>query len=321
MASARDIDLVVTGAGGYVGGYLVRSATSRGYVTRALVREPVPWLEADQQTVVQALSQAAPAIDGADTVVHLAAPNETAFRSDPQAALLQTVEASQDVARACVRTGVRRLFYISTVHVYGSALHPGETITEETPAIPVADYGKSRLLSEQVVRDEATGVQVVVLRLTNGIGCPVSPLVARWTLVANDLCRQTAETGRMQLGQPAQWRDFIPLHAVASVVLDASDPARQELLPPGLYNLSAGRSITILDLAKVVAAEAAHMSIPVSIDAPDAQVESPYLVDNTRIRNTGLLPDDLSLSKSIRDTLELCVREAQSGRTSTRLGS
>lgn len=321
MASDRDIDLVITGASGYVGGYIVRSAASRGYKTRGLVRGPVPWLEPDQQRVVPALSQADAAIENADTVVHLAAPNETAFRTDPKAALLQTVEATRDVARACARNGVRRLVYVSTVHVYGSALQPGNTITEETPAVPNGEYGQSRLLSEQVARDEAVGVQVVLLRLTNGVGPPASPQVARWTLVANDLCRQAAETGRMQLAQPAQWRDFIPLPAVASVILGASDPGRHELIGPGLYNLSAGRSITILDLARLIAAEAGHMRIPVSIDAPDTPVESPYLIDNTKIRNTGLLAQDLSLSQSIRDTLQLCVVAAQHVRASTKLGS
>lgn len=321
MAPSLKGNLVVTGAGGYLGSYLLSAAVRRGRPTIGLVRAPVPWMEAERQRIAPVLSGSGLSIDGADAVVHLAAPNETAFRSDPEAAREQTVEASRGVARACARAGVRRLLYVSTVHVYGSALQPGAFITEATRAVPVGDYGWSRLRSEEVIQEEAEGVEVVIFRLTNGVGSPVSPLVDRWTLVANDLCRQAAEHGLMRLAQPAQWRDFIPLDAVASVILTASEAANQERLRPGIYNVSAGRSITILDLARLIADEASGMGIAASIDAPEADPESPYQVDNAKIRNTGLLPEDLSLSQPIRDTLALCVRAARENRTETQLGS
>lgn len=297
---------MVTGGSGYLGSYLVRSAAGRGCHAQGVVRTRVPWLEVDLQRVAPLLPGAEAAVDGADVVVHLAAPNETAFRTDPEEALRQTVAVSRSVARACVRTGVRRLLYVSTVHVYGSALAPGALVTEDSSPSPLREYGRSRLTSEAVMTEEAEGVQIVILRLTNGVGCPVSPSVARWTLVANDLCRQAAQTGRMALAQPGQWRDFIPLDAVSSVILAASDPANEQRFAPGVYNLSAGRSITVLDLARMIAALAEELKLPVSIDAPDAEPHSPYIVQNSKIRQTGLFPEDLSLLRELRDTLALC---------------
>lgn len=314
-------NMVVTGAGGYLGGYLVQAAARRGYPVTGLVREPIPWLERQRQQVVVSLSDSDAVIHGADVAVHLAAPNETAFRSNPSGALQQTLDASRDFARACARAGVRRLFYVSTVHVYGSTLAPGALVTEESRADPVGDYGRSRLLAEEVILEEAGSVQVVILRLTNGIGPPPSPLVRRWTLVANDLCRQAVKQGRLTLAQPGQWRDFIPLDAVASLIFDASAPANEERIPAGIYNLSAARSIIILDLAKLIAGEARRMGITVTIDAPRAQVQAPYLIDNQKIRHTGLLPEDLSLAPSIRDTLGLCVAAAGDAPPSTLLGN
>lgn len=299
--------LVVTGASGYLGSYLLRSASRRGYAAQGVVRAQVPWLEASVQQVAPLLPEADAAVEGADTVVHLAAPNETSFRTDPAAALQETVAMSRSVARACARTGVRRLLCVSTVHVYGSALRPGAWITEETPPAPIADYGRSRLISEQVMLDEAVGIQLVILRLTNGVGCPVSLLVDRWTLVANDLCRQAATSGRLRLAHPGQWRDFIPLDAVANVILDGSNKANEQRLGPGIYNLSAGRSITVLELAQLIAAEAKDMKLQVSIDAPVETADPPYRVDNSKIRHTGLLPDDLSLSGELRNTVALCL--------------
>lgn len=271
----------------------------------------MPWLAEELQRTAPLLPDAAAAIDGADVVVHLAAPNETAFRANPAEALEQTVTVSRSVARACSSTGVRRLVYVSTVHVYGSAMQPGALITETTVPSPLGAYGESRLASESVLVEEAAGVQVVILRLTNGVGCPVSPSVARWTLVANDLCRQAAETGRVTLAQPSQWRDFIPFGAVCRVILAAADPDNDDRIPPGVYNLSAGKSMTVLELARMVAAQAKDMGLRVSIDAPVEKAGRPYQVDNGKIRRTGLLPDDLSLSGELRDTLELCIGAAR----------
>ena len=303
--------LVVTGANGYLGGYLLRWAARRGHDVQGVVRAPVPWLAAEPQRVASLLPDAEAAVDGADVVVHLAAPNETAFRTNPEEAFEQTVSLSRNVARACSGTGVRRMVYVSTVHVYGSAMAPGALITEATVPSPLGGYGESRLASESVIRKEAVGVEVVILRLTNGVGCPVSASVPRWTLVANDLCRQAAETGRITLAQPSQWRDFIPLGAVSRVILAASDPTHDERIPPEIYNLSAGRSITILELARLVMAQAEDMGLRVSIDAPVEKATWPYQVDNSKIAQTGLLPDDLTLSGELRETLELCVGAAK----------
>ena len=303
--------LVVTGANGYLGSYLLRWAARRGHDVRGVVRAPVPWLATELQHVASLLPEAQHAVDGADVVVHLAAPNETAFRMNPEEALEQTVSLSRSVARACSRTGVRRMVYVSTVHVYGSAMEPGALITETTVPSPLGRYGESRLASESVICKEAVGVQVVILRLTNGVGCPVSPSLPRWTLVANDLCRQAAETGRITLAQPSQWRDFIPLGAVSRVILAASDPTHDERIPPEVYNLSAGRSITVLELARLVMAQAEDMGLRVSIDAPVKKAAPPYQVDNGKIKQTGFLPDDLALSGELRETLELCIGAAR----------
>lgn len=313
--------IVVTGASGYLGSYLLRSAARRGCPTQGVVRAPVPWIERDSQRIAQLLPEAEAAIEGADVVVHLAAPNETTFRTNSEDALQETVAMSRSVARACAKVAVRRLLYVSTVHVYGSALRAGARVTEDTVPSPVGDYGRSRLISERVLLEEAPGVQVVILRLTNGVGCPVSPLVARWTLVANDLCRQVAETGRMKLAQPSQWRDFIPLDAVVELILEASQRAHQDQFPAGVYNLAAGRSITVLGLAELIALEAQNLGIPASVEAPTGADSPPYQIDNRKIRSTGLLPADLSLSNAVRDTLRLCVAAVRGSQDRAPLGS
>ena len=73
--------------------------------------------------------------------------------------------------------------------------------------------------------------EVVVLRLTNSIGALVAPSVNRWTLLANDLCRQAALTGRGLVSQThgCQWRDFVALRWAGSYVQQREGSGTRDL--------------------------------------------------------------------------------------------
>jgi hypothetical protein len=168
-------------------------------------------------------------------------------------ALTATVRATHNVALACARTATRRLVYLSTEHVYGARIAPGVTLSEEMRAEPRSAYAISRLASEHL----AAGVlgedsQLLVLRLTNSVGAPADARVDRWSLVANDLCRQGSVDGRLQLrSSGVRWRDFVALADVCSAIVIASrahDPA----VAAGTYNFGSGRPRTVRALAEVV---------------------------------------------------------------------
>lgn len=301
--------VVVTGASGYLGGAVVRAAAADPTVTvRSVVREPAAWLDGDV-CVVDRLDPdtAAAAIDGADAVVHLAAPNEVATREHPDEALAATVSASRAVALACATAGVRRLIYVSTVHVYGAALVPGADIDETTLPAPRNPYAIARLASEHMVAAAAGATETVVFRLTNAIGAPADPGIARWTLVANDLCRQAAGGGPLRLLTAGyQWRDFISISDVAGILVAAAAPGR---IDAGTYNLGSGVPMTIRDLAGLVAVETARAGLgqPV-LEAPvdGADRPGPYCINIERLKAQGLVPTT-PISAAVADTLAFCL--------------
>ena len=95
------------------------------------------------------------------------------------------------MVEAVADSAVKRLVYMSTVHVYGERMTGGATLTEDMRPEPRAPYAIARLASEHLAAAlSRKGIEVVVLRLTNSMGAPAHPAVDRWTLVANDLCRQ-----------------------------------------------------------------------------------------------------------------------------------
>ncbi len=116
---------------------------------------------------------AARACEGVEAVVHLAGDNEVAAARDPAFALGGTVLATERLVEAVLRTGVRRLVYMSTMHVYGRRMTGGAVLTEDLRPEPRSTYAIARLASEHLTAALASaGVEVVVLRMTNSVGAP-----------------------------------------------------------------------------------------------------------------------------------------------------
>ena len=304
--------LVVTGASGYLGGRLVAAAASdRRFDVCSLVLSERPWLQGAVLKVTGLEQDAARAVDGADAVIHLAGANEVEAQRDPDRALAATVSASRAVAEGCARGGVRRLIYVSTVHVYGDALVPGAVINEDVVPAPRSSYAIARLASEHVIASYAGDTEVVIFRLTNAVGPPVDPAVDRWTLVVNDLCRQAACGGPLRLLTPGQqWRDFVALDDVQRILLVATDGSA---MAASTYNLGSGQPTTIREVADLIAdlavgagLERTTVEAPPAVSAPTV----PYRVCVDRLSATGQRATT-PLATAISQTLSFCAEHLE----------
>lgn len=309
--------VLITGAGGYVGGRLVGAFRDAGWEVDAIVREPEPRLPVHQtvcdieRAPAELLTEAAA---GADTVVHLAGEDEVVAAREPARALASTVVATERIAEACAAGAVRRLLYMSTIHVYGARIAPGVTLTEDMRAEPRSAYAISRLASEHVAAALADSrYELVVMRLTNTVGAPDDPSVDRWTLVANDLCRQGAVEGRLELRSSGlQWRDFVPLRGVCDGIVKAAS-AEAPALPSGTYNVGSGQPSTVLGLAELVADvfEGETGQRP-ELRAPEPEPNPPaeYRVSVERAADHGLR-FDAPLADAVSETVRFCLEHRE----------
>lgn len=142
--------MVVTGAGGQVGGYLAAEAARHGYDVLALARGD---LDITDATAVER------SVEGADVVVNCAAlTNVDAAEADPAAARAINAVGPGHLARACSRVGAR-LIHISTDYVFGGDTdRPYET---SDPVGPLSVYGRSKLDGELAVHAELPDAHVV----------------------------------------------------------------------------------------------------------------------------------------------------------------
>jgi nucleoside-diphosphate-sugar epimerase len=177
--------IVVTGAGGFIGGHLVAALRKRGPTDlRAIDVKPVEqWKQsfADVDNVCADLSDPATcrrACAGAKDVYHLAADMGGAgFVEGNKAKCMLNVLPDTQMLVAARDAGVDRFFYASTAGVYnverqrgsgGAALKESDAY----PAMPEDGYGWEKLFVERTCRhfEEDFGLRCRVARIHNVYG-------------------------------------------------------------------------------------------------------------------------------------------------------
>ena len=309
--------VLITGGLGYVGGRLANHLAAAApemplrLMTRRDPERSPDWAKAFD--VVQAdlldTETLEAALENVDTVIHLAAIDEIESQQNPELAVEVNGTGTYRLLQACCAKGIRRFIYLSTFHVYGpGAFHP---ITENSPTRPIHPYAITHRLAEDLVNwhKHSFGLETLILRLSNGYGYPADPLVQRWTLVFNDLCRQAVQSRAIKLrSQGTQHRDFISLNDVVRAIQHFLDLPNDGWLD-GLFNLGGECSMSILQVAERVSDEFSRrygqgISITAS-GAKEAGTPSPVSFSIDKLKASGFILEG-KMSEEVAGTFDLC---------------
>jgi UDP-glucose 4-epimerase len=231
--------VLITGGFGYVGGRLADVLADRS-ITRAS-RSPRTAAALYDPAHFERLCE------GHDVVVHLAAMGEPATERDPEGALSANVEATLRLMRAAKAAGVRRVVYASTSKVFGQ--NPVGTITEASLPRPTSHYALTHRMAEDYVL--ASGMEGIVLRLSNSLGAPADADAPVWSLISNDLCRRAAIEGQVVVKSSGlQWRNFVAMADVVSAIRHLIDYKGD--LGDGIFHVGGPAPLRIRDLAEMV---------------------------------------------------------------------
>lgn len=251
-------------------------------------------------------------LQGVDTIIHLVSLTDFQAKADPAEAWRVGVDGTQHLIEHAQHSGVKRIIFMSTGHVYGTP-YTGH-ITEGTPPNPQQPYATTHLEAEKLLaRVHGThGLTTIRLRLSNGFGYPKLRDNAIWQIVINDLCRQAVVDRSFTLKSPGlQHRNFIPFADVCSALIHAIEmPA--DIVADGLFNLGSHSAMRVVDIAKRVQDRArVVLGVELPLHVPDAigDERSPGLhYDSSKLRSTGLgLSDDLD--SEIDALLRYCASE------------
>jgi len=245
-----------------------------------------------------------------DAVAHLAGMNARECASKPADALSFNGDATARLVNAAIGAGVKRFLYLSTAHVYASALI-GD-INEETSTSAQHPYATSHLAGELAVREAHRRGQIVgiVVRLSNAVGAPTHAQVDCWSLLVNDLVRQAVDTRTMTLhSDGTQRRDFVAMSEACRAIVHLLQ-LPSESIGDGLFNVGGGWSPTVLEMTQRVASRFETLQVgPVSIRrARSAVVAQPctLVYERQRLLDSGFTPSNrVSIDEEI-DSLILC---------------
>ncbi len=183
MGSASDqTRIVVTGAGGHIGGEVCRQLKNSGLNLLALdlSSESANDLVACDLRKADHIARIFQS-NSVSAVIHLAGILPSAFQRDPLTGVDVNVNGSVELLRQAAKAGTKRLVFASSMSVYGSSAstHP---LTENDPAAPDEPYGASKRAFEVVGEALANGnaIEFVALRIARVVGPGIIKTSSPW---------------------------------------------------------------------------------------------------------------------------------------------
>jgi dTDP-glucose 4,6-dehydratase/UDP-glucose 4-epimerase len=240
------VDLLITGAAGFIGSALTRALRDAGHAVTALDDLSVasPRRRPDGLQARDVRSLAPGDLDGIDTIMHLAAHKSVPRSFDP-GGFEHNTAVDRHIIHAFTASKARRLVLASSCEVYGQ--QPGP-LAEPAPHAPRSPYAAGKAATEHlaaIYRDLLpAGRQIGVVRFFNTFG----PDEDGDAVVPAFLDAAAAGRPLTVEGDGSQARDLT--HIDDAVAMLARVLGRPQL-PPAI-NCGSGRAVTILALAEAV---------------------------------------------------------------------
>ena len=286
MLDARTAPIIVTGADGFVGSTLVAQFAATGRAFVAVGRRPPVDAAKFRHVEVEDLATASDAaldalVAGAAAIVHLAGRAHVLRDRAPDPAALYhaaNVVATQRVAAAAARAGVRRFVFASTIKVHGEETLPGRPFRAADPMDPQDAYARSKADAEQALAAVAVGTSLdaIVLRLPLTYG----PRVKGNFLTLLDA---VARRARLPFGRIANRRDLLYVgnlvHAIAAL-LDAPGPVG------GAWLAADGEAVSTAELVRRIASALKVPARVTNVPAPLLSLAARALGRGALLRRT-----------------------------------
>ena len=255
----KDMACLVTGGAGFIGSHLVDFLMNSGETVHVLdnlsagnLDNLSSWLSSPILKVFQGdvlnKESVYKALDGCDTVFHLAAnPEVRSDKASPQDHFKQNIEATYNLLE-CMREvgGVERVVFASTSTVYGE---PSEIPTPETygPLKPISHYGASKLASEALSMSYASMCEFgcVIYRLANVVG-PRSDHGVIYDFVK----KLKAEPSRLEvLGDGTQSKSYLYVDDCIAGIMAGLDDLDGKIC---VYNIGSNDRVDVMSIANAV---------------------------------------------------------------------
>ncbi|MHB1651444.1 MAG: SDR family NAD(P)-dependent oxidoreductase [Desulfitobacteriaceae bacterium] len=309
----KDKQVLITGAGGFIGSHLTEALVKSGAKVRAFIRynsrNGRGNLEDLEQTLLENVEIIAgdlrdsdvvdKAVLGCDIVFHLGALVGIPYSyKNPREVVETNVLGTFNVLIAAREHQVSRVIHTSTSEVYGSARYV--PIDESHPLQGQSPYSASKIGADKLVESfySAFDLPVVTIRPFNSYGPRQSARAVIPTMITQAL---TSE--EIRLGNTETLRDFTFVTDTAGAFMAA---AQAEKAVGKVINVGSGREVSIGQLAQIIVSTVRH-PVPVSLDVkrlrPGRSEVTRLLADNRLAKEILNWEPRVSLEEGIELTI------------------
>ena len=298
--------VLVTGAGGFVGNYLLPHLLDAGHEVVATSLDvprsaPVPW-EAldlvDAPAVCRLVASTEP-----EGVIHLAAQASVGGSwTDPNQTYRINIEGTSNLLEV-VKELKPRMLMVGSAQQYARPAE-GHVLTETDPQAAGSPYALSKIAQEQMGRMylKHYGVPSVFTRSFNHTGPGQSPQYAVGSFASQIARLQVAGGGEMQVGNLDSRRDFLDVRDVVRaymLLLEGGEAGEA-------YNVCSGRAVRLGDvLDKLLAVAGLKDRVEVHQETLHVSAANDLLVgDSTKVSTAVGWAPQIPLDDSLLSTLD-----------------
>jgi UDP-glucuronate 4-epimerase len=278
--------ILITGAAGFIGSALGRRLTAAGERIVGLDIVPVddalfPCVVNDVRDV-EAIHDLCNGFD-VDRIVHAGISGRSVERRDKTVPIAVNVTGTATIFEAARKHGVRRVVLCSSGSVYGGS--DRDPVTEDSPLIPVNSYGASKVASEAIMHAYAaeSGVDGIALRIFQAFGPFRHTRCSIRTMVEATLDGQVATIAyREDVRCQYIYIDDV-VEALFAALYAGPTPQR-------VYNISGGTSLTLMEVANIVAKILPDISVQFGDDPLSREYTLKQVDISAAKRDLGYVP-------------------------------
>jgi nucleoside-diphosphate-sugar epimerase len=292
--------VLVTGATGFLGGYVCAELRRRAFHVTTLGREdrgsgsvPLPRL-VSRASLATVLRDIEPSI-----IFHLAGTSQSADLGRLYDANVVYAASLLDAALDCRIVPV--VVVIGSAAEYGTPLHPGGVTRETDLCLPLSAYGISKLAqTNHALASFKRGVPTIAARLFNPIGVGSPPTTALGSFV-NQIAG-FRDGGVLQTGDLGAIRDFVDVRDAARAIVDL---AMSEAAFGKIVNLCSGLGSSLAEiverLMRLSGVSVQHLVDPQRGGTSDV----PSVIgENERLKSLGVAISPPNIDRILLDMLE-----------------
>lgn len=286
--------ILITGASGFIGSYLMENFNNKEYQLIPLVRKLPDYfkywrkyhnlIECD----IMDLEQLKKKIPKIDYIIHLAAYNDVLTKTFPEKALYINGIGTRNLLTIAIEKKCELFIYFSTLQVYGKELEG--IINVKSPINLHNDYALTHYIAEEYCRMFSLNhkIKLNIFRPSNIFGSLLNKNINRWSLVPLCFCKEAFEKNKIIIKSSGkQMRDFIDLD---SILKSVKFVLKNNSNGFNIYNISSESTFSISEIAQMtkdVAQRELIKEIELKYESKIPIKSNRFLVQNNLLKPMG----------------------------------